>query len=111
VARLVVLATPALADGFRLAGAATIAVGPAETPEIFRRLAAEPDTGIVLVTDDLWPRIEDRDRRAVEQAGRPLVVAIPAGRRAAGPGRRAGHRRDAPAGDRLPHGPRGAGRT
>jgi vacuolar-type H+-ATPase subunit F/Vma7 len=89
MARLVVLASLDLADGFRLAGAPTIGIGADDATVVLRRVAAEPGVGVVFVTDDLWDRLEERTRDALERLGRPLVVPVPIGELAEAGGRRA----------------------
>ena len=80
MARLVVLASPALADGFRLAGPATHVTRPGpEAARAVRSIAAEGDVGLLLVTEDLWTSLDDRLRGALERLPRPIVQAIPAG--------------------------------
>jgi vacuolar-type H+-ATPase subunit F/Vma7 len=80
MARLVVLASPALADGFRLAGPATHTARPGpEAVRAVRSLAAESDVGLLLVTADLWASLDDRLRDTLERLPRPIVQAIPAG--------------------------------
>jgi vacuolar-type H+-ATPase subunit F/Vma7 len=79
MARLVVLANPALADGFRLAGCATTQVRQGEAALALRGLVSESDVGLVLVTADLWAELDDRLRGSVERLARPIVLPIPAG--------------------------------
>ncbi len=89
MARLVVLSTPALADGFRLAGAATIEAHPGPgAAALVRRLAADPATGLLLVTDDLWAKVDERTRGDLERLARPIVLALPTGRGEDGGSRR-----------------------
>jgi vacuolar-type H+-ATPase subunit F/Vma7 len=80
VARLVVVSSPALADGPRLAGVPTVEVrpGPAAAAAV-RTLARAADVGVLLVTDDLWAGIDERSRGLLERSARPIVLAIPAG--------------------------------
>ena len=80
MARLVVLSSPALADGFRLAGAAVVAVqrGP-EAGRALDLLLREPDVGLALVTSDLWTSLSERLQTTAERLGRPIVLPIPAG--------------------------------
>ncbi len=80
MARLVVLTSPALADGFRLAGAATVLAqrGP-EAARALDRALREPDVGLVLVTADIWTSLNERLQLAAERLGRPIVLPIPAG--------------------------------
>lgn len=80
MARLVVVANPELADGFRLAGSATVTARPGpEAAARVRSVVAERDVGLVLVTADLWDTLDDRFRGALERAARPIVLPIPAG--------------------------------
>jgi vacuolar-type H+-ATPase subunit F/Vma7 len=81
MARLVVLSSPALADGFRLAGAATVVAhrGPEAARALERLLHDEPDVGLALVTSDLWTSLSERLRMTAERLGRPIVLPIPAG--------------------------------
>lgn len=89
MARLVVLASPGLADGFRLAGAPTLAVGMDDAAASLRGIVAEPDVGIVFMTADLWSTLDERTRDAVERLSRPLVLQVPVGELAEAVGRRA----------------------
>ncbi len=80
MARLVVISGPALADGFRLAGAPVVVVrSGGETAEALHRLVADEETGLVLVTADLWAGVDERRRGLLERLARPIVLPIPAG--------------------------------
>jgi vacuolar-type H+-ATPase subunit F/Vma7 len=79
MARLVVVATPALADGYRLAGCATRTATRDDAARAVRGLVAERDIGLVLVTADLWGSLDERLRGTVERLARPIVLPIPAG--------------------------------
>ena len=81
MARLVVLSSPPLADGFRLAGAATIVAerGPDAARALERLLRDDSDVGLALVTTDLWASLSERLRVTAERTGRPIVMPIPAG--------------------------------
>lgn len=89
MARLVVLASAELADGFRLAGVATFTVRPDGAVASLQGVVAEPDVGIVLVTADLWAALDERVRDSVERLSRPLVLQVPVGVVAEAVGRRA----------------------
>jgi len=80
VSRLVVLSTPALAAGFRLAGCETLTVGagPAASA-LVRALTGAGDVGLLLVTVDLWSSFDDRLRGQLERLAAPVVMPIPAG--------------------------------
>ena len=80
MARLVVISDPGLADGFRLAGSATVTARPGpEAVSVVRSVVAEGDVGLVLVTNDLWDALDIRSRAALERSARPIVLPIPAG--------------------------------
>lgn len=80
MSRLVVVSSPALGDGFRLAGAATYAARPGdEAARVLAGVIAEPDVGLALVTADLWASLDDRVQAEAERLGRPIVLPIPAG--------------------------------
>lgn len=80
MARLVVVATPSLADGFRLAGCATLSARPGdEGTAAVRGILAEGDVGLVLVTADVWSALDERFRGRLEHVPRPIVLPIPAG--------------------------------
>lgn len=80
MARLVVLANESLGDGFRLARPETIVARPGVAAATdLRRLIAAGDTGLVLVTADLWASVDERLRALAERTARPIVLPIPAG--------------------------------
>jgi vacuolar-type H+-ATPase subunit F/Vma7 len=80
MARLVVLTSYALADGFRLAGASVVVTraGP-EAGRALDTVLHEPEVGLALVTSDLWMSLSERQRTTAERLGRPIVLSIPAG--------------------------------
>jgi vacuolar-type H+-ATPase subunit F/Vma7 len=81
VAHLAVLSNRALGDGFRLAGLTTIVADPGEPARTaLRSMVGDEELGLLLVTEDLWGSLTDRERRRLEYLARPLVQAIPAGR-------------------------------
>ena len=80
MARLVVLTTPGLADGFRLAGCATVVALPgAPASAALREAVVQDDIGLLLVTADLWASVGERLRGSLEQLARPVVAPLPAG--------------------------------
>jgi vacuolar-type H+-ATPase subunit F/Vma7 len=88
MARVVILSHPGQADGYRLAGCSTVVASPGpEAAASLRHLAATPDVGVLLVSEDLWVSIDDRLRGDVEQLARPVVMAIPQGERTPGAAR------------------------
>jgi vacuolar-type H+-ATPase subunit F/Vma7 len=83
MARVVVLSAPGQADGYRLAGCATVVAPPgAEAAAALRHLSAATDVGVLLVGADLWSSIDERLRGEAERLARPVVMPIPAGERA-----------------------------
>jgi vacuolar-type H+-ATPase subunit F/Vma7 len=80
MSRLVVVSSPGLADGFRLAGTETIAArGGTDARGALEQAAGDPDVGLVLVTSDLWGQLDERLKHAAERLARPIVLPIPAG--------------------------------
>lgn len=85
-ARVRVLARPEVAAGFALAGVPGVET---DTPGAFldglRRLAADPEVGVVLVEDAEERRIPDDLRRALARRPLPIVVPFPGPRWVEGP--------------------------
>ena len=80
MARLVVLTSAELADGFQLAGCTALVATPGpRAEEALRQLTADVDVGLLLVTADLWSSIGERQRAGLEAAAAPVVAPIPAG--------------------------------
>lgn len=78
--RFVVVTPPELADGFRLAGAATLVAAPGgDAAAAVQTLAAREDVGLVLVIEDVWRTVPERARASLENLARPIVLGIPAG--------------------------------
>jgi vacuolar-type H+-ATPase subunit F/Vma7 len=89
MARLVVVSSGLLADGFRLAGPATIETRPGrEAAAALKAIVREGDVGLVLVTTDLWASVEERLRGDLERLARPVVLPIPTGGAGGGAARR-----------------------
>ncbi len=91
MAKLCVITSPALADGFRLAG---VEVHPAETAEAARSVLASlvrrEEVGMVAVDATYYESLDARTRTRLERQYPPVVIAIPAPTRAA-PGERRAH--------------------
>jgi vacuolar-type H+-ATPase subunit F/Vma7 len=80
MARIVAVAGPSLADGFRLAGVAAVtAASGVEVRDRLQELVLEADVGLVLVTEDLWAALDERARDRFESLARPIVLTVPAG--------------------------------
>jgi vacuolar-type H+-ATPase subunit F/Vma7 len=72
-----VLASPAVAAGFRLAGVpATDVVDSADVTTQLQRVAAS-DVGILLVEQSLFDRVPATVRAELERSALPLLVPIP----------------------------------
>lgn len=79
--RLIVITTPDLAPGFRLAGVTTL---PAESPEavaglLTRLVDVERESGVIGVHEPFLAALDQRLRRRLDDLVEPIVVAIPAG--------------------------------
>lgn len=81
MARLLVLTTPELAAGYRLAGVATAAVETVEdAAEMLRDLLRSgAERGIVAVHEPHLEALDPDLRRLVDASEDPLVVSLPAG--------------------------------
>ncbi|TCJ19718.1 hypothetical protein E0L93_04225 [Rubrobacter taiwanensis] len=79
--RLVVLTTPDLALGYRLAGASTVAVSsPEETAAKLRELVDERgERGVIAVHEPYHARLDRKLLRRLDETTEPLVVPLPAG--------------------------------
>ena len=87
MARLMMIAPPDLAIGFRLAGTDVETVENAnETGKVLERLAADPEVGVIGVYAPFYDRLPPEARVAWEDSVRPVVIAVPVG--AAGAGER-----------------------
>ncbi len=78
--RLMVITTPDLATGFRLAGVEAFA---AESPEraeaILCKLLEGEEASLIAVRQDLLQAMDRRLQRRIENSYRPVVMAIPGG--------------------------------
>lgn len=72
-----VLATPAIAAGFRLAGVPSIDVSDDADGTLQLQQAATPDVGILLVEQALLDRIPPAVRAQLERSALPLIVPVP----------------------------------
>lgn len=81
MARLIVITTPDLAPGFRLAGVTTL---PAESSEaaadvLARLVDVEREDGVIGVHEPFLVGLDGRLRRRLDDLVEPIVVAIPTG--------------------------------
>jgi vacuolar-type H+-ATPase subunit F/Vma7 len=77
--RVLVVTTPDLAVGYRLAGAATIAVASPEEVEARLPALLQEESGVIAVHAPYLSRVSPALRRRLDATNRPLVVALPAG--------------------------------
>jgi vacuolar-type H+-ATPase subunit F/Vma7 len=76
--RVRVLASPAVAAGFRLAGLAVDEVRDArDAGERLAAAEAQPDVGILLIEQALLDAVPEVVRRAAERRALPILVPIP----------------------------------
>jgi vacuolar-type H+-ATPase subunit F/Vma7 len=79
MSRLLVLTTPELAAGYRLAGVATLEIGsPAEAETQLEGLL-EHEHGVIAMHAPYFDALSRHLRRRLDSLGAPLVVALPAG--------------------------------
>jgi vacuolar-type H+-ATPase subunit F/Vma7 len=79
--RLIVLTTPELEPGFRLAGAVTRSLdSTAEVAELLQELLEQPGEGdVVAVHEPFFNDLPAALRRKIDSLTSPLVVALPGG--------------------------------
>ncbi len=76
--KVVVLAEPETADGFRLAGVDVIEVKEGEQARKKLAELLDDDTvGIIALSEDFEPYIDERTKMKIEKIYRPIVVNIP----------------------------------
>ena|SRR6266540_3964587 len=86
--RLVVVTTPELAPGFRLAGVATeVVTSPAAAARVVADLVAAPETSVVAVHEPFLAAFDPEVREPLTMSLHPIVVALPAGTPAEGESR------------------------
>jgi len=78
---LAVAVRPGDGLGFRLAGAAVEEVPPGGEAAAFRRLLAEPRTGVLAVEEELLAAVPPRTLRRARAAGLPVLLPFALPRR------------------------------
>ena len=90
MARLIIVTTPDLAPGYRLAGATVVrVVDGAQAGLEVKRLAAESDVAIIGVHQPFLETFDKQLERDLERRTLPVVVGIPTGTPSEREGRRA----------------------
>ncbi len=92
MSRLVVLTTPELAPGYRLAGAATIAVTSPEgaRDELLELVDARGEKGVIAIHEPYHAGLDRKLRGRFDETSEPLVVPLPSGEDAESAGERRG---------------------
>ncbi len=80
MAKVIVIAAPALATGFALAGVDAYAAASAtEAKDLLIELMRQPEVGIIAMDTDYVSALDEGTRRRLHEADAPVVVALPAG--------------------------------
>ena len=73
-----VVCRPAVASGFALAGLQADPLGPTESLEtLFAGIARQPDTGVVLLQEEIYDGVPEEVRGRLDRSARPFVVPFP----------------------------------
>lgn len=90
MSRLVVLTTPDLAPGYRLAGAATSPVTSAReaAAELISLVDRRGERGVIAIHEPFHAALDRDLRRRFDETTEPLVVPLPAGEPGGGDGGR-----------------------
>ena len=90
MSRLIVLTTPELVPGYRLAGASTVAVGSPEdaATELLELVDARGEKGVIAVHEPYHAGLDRKLRGRFDETSEPLVVPLPSGEEAEGAGDR-----------------------
>ncbi|MGM0576643.1 MAG: V-type ATP synthase subunit F [Myxococcota bacterium] len=80
MARMIVVTTPRLAPGFRLAGVAVREASDAdEASEVVRDLVGLEDTAVIGVHEPFLEAMDASRRRRLSELLRPVVIGLPSG--------------------------------
>lgn len=90
MSRLVVLTTPDLAPGYRLAGVRVIPVSSAEeaAAEVLPLADERGERGVIALHEPFHAALDRQLRRRLDESTEPLVVPLPAGEPGSGDGGR-----------------------
>lgn len=72
-----ILSSPEVAAGFALSGIRVDAVEDAAAADALRRLADDPDVGVVLIEERLRKGVPGELQARIDRKGWPIVVAFP----------------------------------
>ena len=74
----IVVTDPDSAPGFRLAGVEVVeATGLAEAKQVISSLLYKDDTGIVAISEDLMPALDEKMQEKIGKTYRPIIIPIP----------------------------------
>lgn len=80
MSRLVVIAEPEIALGYKLTGIEVIETSDLETARVeLQNLMNDPGVGFIAVSPAIIDGLDDATRRRVESGYSPIVVSLPAG--------------------------------
>lgn len=90
MSRLIVLTTPDLAPGYRLAGATTVPITTTEeaATELVSLVDGRGEKGVIAIHEPFHSALDKELRRRFDEATEPLVVPLPAGEPGEGDGGR-----------------------
>jgi V/A-type H+-transporting ATPase subunit F len=76
--KIVVVTDPDSAPGFRLAGADVLEASSLdEARTIIAPLIYKDDTGIVAISEDLMPALDEKMQEKIGKTYRPIIIPIP----------------------------------
>lgn len=76
--KIVVVTDPDSAPGFRLAGADVLEASSLdEAKKIIAPLIYKDDTGIVAISEDLMPALDEKMQEKIGKTYRPIIIPIP----------------------------------
>jgi V/A-type H+-transporting ATPase subunit F len=76
--KIVVVTDPDSAPGFRLAGADVLEASSLdEAKKIIAPLIFKDDTGIVAISEDLMPALDEKMQERIGKTYRPIIIPIP----------------------------------
>ena len=74
----IVVTDPDSAPGFRLAGVEVVeATGLTEAKQVISSLLYKDDTGIVAISEDLMPALDEKMQEKIGKTYRPIIIPIP----------------------------------
>lgn len=77
--KIIVVTDPDSAPGFRLAGADVLEASSLdEARKIIPPLMYQDDTGIVAISEDLMPALDEKMQEKIGKTYRPIIIPIPA---------------------------------